>query len=251
MSIHGGTVRSYYKSVLLKIILTGFFLITLPCSVYAEAIIFSNSFDSEEEIASNGGIIVGTYFFEEGVENDAIYLAEDSAVTFTSIGDLQDKGTIEFWIKPAFNIKKLPKKSTAGLLEIGDFPFTDTFGVWAYKSEYGPVIVFEIKNFEGNFKQAWSKVNLFKHDIWHHIALVWRCNQEKKKKNYAKVYIDGRPWKKTKKLCKEIILENKSLRIGTTGYYIGRTKSIDKLEIYDYIKKKGEIKRDYKKFSNY
>jgi len=209
--------------------------------------IFSNNLNSIEEITNAGGIVSGSDSFVPGVDGSAINLIDSSSVAF-NIPIEENRGTIEFWVKPGFEIKDLPRFSTAGLGEISDFPGLDTFGFWVYKSEYGPVIVLEIKDDEGNYRQAWSKVTGFKASQWHHIALVWNCNNEKIKKNYAQVYIDGVSGSKQKGICSSINFSNKKITLGTNGFYAGRTKSFDKLSIYNNIRSSGEIKKDYKNF---
>lgn len=193
-----------------------------------------------------GGSIEGAYSFVAGVKANAIRLENDSAVVFPGSGGLRNSGTIEFWVKPEFDIKKMGKGSSSGLFEIGAFPFANSFGVWAFKSQWGPVIILEVKDSEEKFKQAWSKVTSFKPNKWHHIAIVWKCNQKKSEDNYARVYVDGEAGDKQKKLCKSIDFSFERMIIGTTGFYRGDTKTIDNIEVFDGVRSSDDIKKDYK-----
>lgn len=236
------------KKPLFLLIVAFFFVLLLPSVFSAKpARIFFNGLGDLSGITAVGGSIEGTYSFVPGVKANAIRLENQAAVSFPNVGGLKNSGTIEFWVNPEFDMKKLRRGSSSGLLEVGNFPYLSTFGVWAYNSEWGPVVVLEVKDSEGKFKQAWSKVTSFKPNKWHHVAIVWKCNQKKSEDNYARVYVDGEGGSKQTKLCKSIDLAGNGIRIGTIGFYPGNTKTMDNLEVFDGVRSSDDIKKDYKK----
>jgi len=209
--------------------------------------IFSNNLNDLAEITSAGGVVEGSASFVQGMDGDAVYLPGTSAVRFSNI-DFSDSGVVEFWFKPDFDIKDLPRFTTKGLLEVGNFPGPNSMGVWIYRSEYGPVLVFEIKDKNGNYRQVWSRISSFNPKKWHHAAIEWNCNNNKAKKNYARILLDGKKGSKKKNMCADgINLDNKQIRIGDTGYYSGDTATFDKLKAYNNWKDVKQVKKDYKK----
>ena len=236
------------KKPLFLLVSVFFFALLLPsvfCATPART--FFNGLGDLAGINAVGGSIDGAYSFVAGVKANAIRLENQAAVNFPNVGGLKNSGTIEFWVKPEFDIKKMGRGGSSGLFEVGNFPYLSTFGVWAYNSEWGPVVILEVKDSEGNYKQAWSKVTSFKPNKWHHVAIVWKCNQKKSGDNYARVYVDGEAGSKQTKLCKSIDLAGNGIQIGTLGYYQGNTKTMDNLEVFDGVKSSDAIKSDYKK----
>ncbi len=206
---------------------------------------FSNDFESLGEIAADGGVIQGTANIVDGAFGNGVYLPGTSAVKFPEM-DFAYQGMVSFWVKPDYDVRSFARYETASFLEVGDFPGSDSMAVWIYKSEYGPVLPFELKDSYARIKQVWSKQNRLRPDRWHQIILVWSVNNVQGKKNYIRIYVDGKGSKKFKGDLREVYLDNKSIRIGNAGFYYGESATFDKLEVFSGFSEFKVLKKQYK-----
>ncbi len=214
-------------------------------SVVSASTTFSNNFESLNEISADGGVIQGSATIVDGAFGNGVYLPGTSAIKFPKM-DFADQGMISFWVKPDYDVRSFARYETASFLEVGDFPGSDSMAVWVYKSEYGPFLPFEMKDSYARIKQVWSKKNRLNPDKWHQIILAWSVNNPKGKKNYIRIYVDGKGSKRFKGGLRDVYLDNKSIRIGNAGFYYGESATFDKLEVYSGFSEFKVLKKQYK-----
>jgi hypothetical protein len=235
------------RIALVMVLAVGLLPVCSPSSM-AASVMFHVDFESLSEVQAQGGTVDGSCSFIPGVSGNAVDLPETSDVRFFE-RNLSGQGTLEFWVRPGYEIKDMSRPAMVGLLELGDLSTANAFGLWAFRSDDGPVVIFEARDWSGDSKQAWSPLTSFDQDKWYHVAVVWNINSVNLKKTYAQVYVNGRSGKKRKSIGGNIDMAEKVIRVGTTGSYAGKSAAFDKLEIYDYIRKGGDIKRDFMAYS--
>ena len=232
-----------------KAIVVAFFLIIVSAfSAQAGKVqepIFFNGLNDHAEISNARGKVNGFADFVPGIVGNGLKLYDDSSISFFVY--LSDTGTIDFCIKPEFDVKEMYEGESVGIFETDNFPGPDSFGVWVYKSEWGPVVIFEAKDSKGNFVQAWSKVTKFEFNKWHGITLNWGCNKTKYKKNWGQVTVDGKKGKKKKGFGQYIDLGEQTLVFGDNSFwsYAGKTATFENLKVYD-LKVKSSWKKTRK-----
>ena len=219
-------------------------ILVLSLGIVSASLQFSNNFENLAEIAGDGGVVQGSATFVDGAFGNGVYLPGTDSIKFSG-ADMSNRGIISFWVKPDFNTKDFEKFDSVGLLEVGNFPSANSFAVWVYKSEYGTVIPFEVKDKYARIRPVWAKSSNINPDRWHQIVLVWDVNKVDGKKNYIRIYINGKSTGKMKGKLRELDLDNMDLRIGQTGFHDGDSASFDNLKVYGASSKK-ELKTQLK-----
>jgi hypothetical protein len=216
---------------MIKVALLVAAIFILSLGVVSASLQFSNNFENLAEVTGDGGVVEGSATFVDGAFGNGVSLPGTHAIGFPRM-DLSDKGIISFWVKPGFDTKNLAKFESIGLMDVGNFPIEDSMAAWVYKSEYGPIITFEVKDHYRRIRQVWSKRTHFNPERWHNIILVWSVNNEQGKKNYLRIYLNGKSSGKSKGKLRDVILDDMDIRVGQTGYYSGESASFDNLKVY-------------------
>ncbi len=208
-------------------------------SLQSSSPIFYESFDSNASIAANGGIFylsnsVLDSSFEPGVVGNALHTRLNEFVQYNITGvENINFGTIEFLYKTT--------SSYHGILEL------DSNGGWSTGNPY----MMSFVNYNVTFIEGGSQYynpKIVTDNVWHHVALIWRCGQNDSGIN---IYLDGKQgsvfnyWTG----CKEKVFNQPlTLVVGKSSWYSYAEGVFDELKVYNYTKSSGEISQDFSSY---
>ena len=174
--------------------------------------------------------------FVTGVLGSAVSLPAGNVLTYPSAGNIDaSEGTVEFWIKPAWNGSDFSTINifswgVAGGLLLKKDPSTLGFSLNLFNAGGQPEI------------RAWPNISNWQANQWRHVACTW-SNSNKK----AKVYIDGQLKSETAFAMTLPAIANATFRIGgfTTAGPGDNIGAIDELRVSGVARTAQEIAQRY------
>lgn len=191
--------------------------------------------------------------FEPGKFRQSVLVNNTDTLLYSTTNNFdRNQGTIEFWIKPYFNVSTTSNgsKDFIDLINItGVDPWPNEFYIFFLKSPSLKVVRFMIADQAGSLHHVQQNVSSWQVGEWYHIAVVWNLSSPVSGNNRMELYIDG------SNAGNIYYNTNSNIPLDGTppdlfvGSYIDGTSNanstIDELRISDIFKTASEINQSY------
>ena len=191
---------------------------------------FYEPFESETTVLSNGGVMIGTFDFVDGVIGNAIYVdTEGEKIEFPATGVLNNsQGAVSMWVNRQWN-------ESGGMFDWGYLGSLDSIGSFHSASN---TVRLEHKN-SGGWNQVYNYRVPWDIGEWHHVVVMWdEATQEEH------VIIDGLGTSESN-VNLNLSISGDYFTLGWSGFYGSAYAFIDEVRIYDRVLTDAEIEELY------
>lgn len=195
----------------------------------AECAVLHDPLQSPTEVASAGGVVMGSASFDTAVNGNGVSLFGGGFIDYASAGVASDRGSISLWVR------KSAADSAGGIAQIGVIGQPSSLGLF-YANDND--LFFEIRTVS-DVAAVWVEGALSTTQ-WRHVAVTWRAGPSGVD---FWLFIDARF--EGYAFAPGVYSPAESLQIGTTGFYGNGHVRVDELRLFDRNLFDGEVYGDY------
>lgn len=192
--------------------------------------VFCQSLESREEVEESGGVIAGNVEFIPAVSGHGACFDGESRITYENDLSSMTNGTVSLWFMKSCDDTK------GGVMEIGLLSQANSLGIFY---NFGNILIFEIRNSDRAYQQAWS-LRVLPQNQWLHAAVTW---EHVSNGINMQLFVNGE-FVRLVRLGGNFALPG-TLTIGDTGYYPHVRGRIDELCLWNEVLSDAEIRDLY------